>query len=288
MIVLALLTALAGSVELSVEGVGGPVTQTQRLLLQSTLQRVADFYDAALGVRGPAVRAIHVEVHHDRARFEQRRRAAGLPDWSDGWFGLRDGRPEAVLWGGGAASKMRRIFLHEASHHLLSASGRTPRWLDEGLAQVIERAHVRGNLLTVAPSAVHVQMLAAHGRPTVEAIVTHRGSWLELPAEKVGPLYSSAWALTAMLLSTPDGQATLRAILAEHRRTPGPAAALRAIDATWPGGLPALEAAFSRWADRPPRTLTLPSPIRPAPARSDALWIKCKDGRLVNRRVGCR
>lgn len=286
MISLLLSIALAGDVELTIDSVGKPVTQNQRVMLQSTLQRTSDFYGAVLGIRAPDPLPMKVTVYSEKSAFEEIKKAKGAPPWSEGFFRIVAGRPEAFLWSGSAGG-MRPIFLHEASHYLLSYGGFAPRWLNEGLAQVMETANVRGNALSVTPTDRHRRILAQLGRPSAEQIVGAGGSWNELPAEQVGPLYIAAWALTAVLLSTPDGQQTTAAILAAHRRSPNAATVKTAIEDTYPGGMAGLERAFDTWASRPPRSLMLHAPIQARPAASDALWLRCKDGRLVSRTVGC-
>lgn len=281
MLIALLCSALAG-VELTVEGVGGPVTQSQRLMLQSTLQRVSAFYEHGLGVGLPTEIPMTVTVYQDRTAFEAHRRSSGAPGWAEGWFTRRRGAPETVLWAG---DRMRPTFLHEASHYLLSHNRASPRWLNEGLAQVLETGVVRGNALTVSTPPRYAQVLDQVGRRSVEALITHPGSWSELPSDQAGPLYVQGWALTAMLLSSADGQATLRAILAAWRTSPGKASTRSAIEATYPGGLSGLEDAFARW--RPGAGFVLPSPIPVQRSEGDALWVRCGDGRLVNRSIGC-
>lgn len=281
--ILALLGLALAGVELTVEGVGGPVTQSQRLMLQSTLQRVSGFYRSSLGVRLPSDLPMRVVVYHDRTAFEDHRTRSGAPLWADGWFRLSRTGPETVLWAG---DQMRPIFLHEASHYLTSHSGPTPRWLNEGLAQVLETATVRGNALTVRTPPHHAQILASVGRPTVVSLITHPGAWNELPSDQAGPLYIQGWALTALLLSNAKGQETIRAILAAWRTAPGNASTRSAIEQTYPGGLDGLEAAFARW--RPDASFILPSPIQVQPTSTrDTPFVKCDDGRLVNRKIGC-
>lgn len=286
MIAALLATALGGSVELTIDSVGKPVTQNQRLMLQSTLQRTSDFYGAVLDIRTPATLPMKVTVFSDKAAFEEMKRAKGAPSWSEGFFRRTPAGPEAYLWSGSAGG-MRPIFLHEASHYLLSYGGFAPRWLNEGLAQVMETANVRGNALSVTPTERHRRILASVGRPSADDIISAGGGWNELPADQVGPLYIAAWALTAVLLSTPDGQKTTAAILAAHRGSPRASTVKKAIEDTYPGGLAGLERAFDAWASRPPRSLMLHAPIKPRAAPADALWIRCEDGRLVNRTVGC-
>ncbi|MCA9567970.1 MAG: hypothetical protein KC656_09010 [Myxococcales bacterium] len=277
--ILALGPALAGVV-VTVDGVGGPVTQSQRLMLQSTLDRVGVFYTSSLGVRLPDPLPMHVVVYLDREAFEGHRSRAGAPGWSEGWFRTTAAGPEAVPWGGDG---MRAIFLHEASHHLLAHAGRSPRWLNEGLAQVMETARVSGNALTVTTPPRYGQILAQVGRPTVDAILTNPSTWTDLPADQAGPLYVQGWALTALLLGSAEGQATVRAVLAGDG---SPASTRAAIESTYPGGMTALETRYARW--RPDASFVLPTPIQAKPAANDALWIRCADGRLVARSVGCR
>jgi hypothetical protein len=279
--------ALAGRVELTIEGVGGPVTQSQRLMLQATLQRTSNWYDTALDVPTPHPLPMHITVYTDEDAFTAIKREKGAPMWAAGFFHRRGRQAEAHLF---AASneRMQATFLHEASHYLLAFGGRSPKWLNEGLAEVLESATVRGNTLTVTPTRHQLYGLSRVDKPTVRAIVEGNSAWNDLPGDEVGPLYASAWGLTAMLVESPQGQKTIKAMLSAYRRQPTNDAVVGAIESTWPGGMDGLQRDFERWIARPSKTVILNAPIRNQPSAPDALWIRCDDGRLVSRSLGCR
>ncbi len=281
---LGLIVAALAGVELSVDCVGGTIGSSERMMLQSTLGSVASFYRSALGMPLPTTIPLHLTVYEDRAAFEEHRRRSGSPSWSTGWFRTTPGQPpEAVLWGG---PFMHKTLLHEASHYLVNRSGRPlPPWLNEGLAQVMETAAVRGNLLTVSPPPRY-RALVQGLVPSIDTVLDHPGRWIELPEEEVVPLYAQAWMLTALLLSSTEGQRTVAAIVDRYRTDPSPRSVRAAIDATFPGGLRGLQSRYQRWVPRD--SLPLPTPIQPyRTAPRSSRWVRCPNGALARSAEHC-
>lgn len=105
-----------------------------------------------------------------------------------------------------------RVIRHEVAHHFLHhVLGEHPRWLGEGLAEILEQAR------------------RVHGRPTIALVdPEHIESYLDVrrrPAAAAGPLlhdhmnYSTSWAIAAWLLLRESG--TLRERVSALRRHVG-------------------------------------------------------------------
>lgn len=275
-------------IQLTVVGVGLDVTQTTRARLESALSKTHAFYESGLGVRYPDRVPLQLTVYDERAAFDVAREAAGLPAWAGGWFSTGSGRPEAHVWDHDDPVKMQEVFLHEASHWLMRYAGRTPTWLEEGLAQCFGHASVRGNLLTIETPSRFLEVLATEGAPSVRDLITAPNRWTELPSDQVGPLYVQGWALTAFLLSRPEGQDALAAVIASHRVSPTGARDLEALDGAWKGGVDGLQRDLERWLSARPRAVPIPryQRVNAAPV-SDGMWVTCGNGRLVSASIGC-
>ncbi|MEZ4322049.1 MAG: hypothetical protein R3F61_31545 [Myxococcota bacterium] len=287
MLVLGLAAALASEVSLEIEPVSTTVTQTTKSRLRQTLGRALDFYEHGLGVTFPAEIAVTVTIYGDRDAYREVAKAAGLPSWADGYFKTVPGKPpEAVLWAQDDTQKMMRVFQHEGSHFLLGYAGRTPRWLNEGLAQCFEHSAMSGNSLSIRPPAAYLEYLGREGAPKAEAVILDRSNWNELPPDEVGPLYIDGWALTAFLMSSANGQETLAAIVRAYKASGTAKSGLEAIDATYRGGTSGLQRDLERWVANPPSSVSVPRYANVEPS-ADALWTTCPDGRLVSTAIGC-
>jgi hypothetical protein len=284
---LLLASALASEVSLEIDAVETTVTQTTRSRLHTTLSRVLDFYEQGLHVRYPDAIEVKVTLHGNRDTYRAVAKAEGLPSWADGFFKTAPGQPPmAVLWAQDDPAKMMGVFQHEGSHFLLGYAGRTPRWLNEGLAQCFEHSAISGNLLTVRPPPYYVEYLQKTGAPSVEGVVTNRSRWNDLPSGEVGPLYIQGWALTAFLMSSSNGHETLAAIVRAFRVEGDNASGLAAIDDTYRGGLAGLQRDLDRWVSNPPSSVPVPRFVQ-IEEKTDALWTTCPDGRLVSTSTGC-
>lgn len=280
-------SALASEVSLEIQAVDTTVTQTTRSRLHQTLSRALDFYEHGLDVKFPDALTVGVTIYGDQDAYRAVAKAEGLPSWAGGFFKVGPGTPpRAVLWDHGDPAQMMRVFLHEGAHFLLGYAGRTPRWLNEGLAQCFEHATMSGNALTIRPPPHYAQYLAHEGAPSVEGLVTSKAAWNELPSSDVGPLYVQGFALTAFLMSSSNGQETLAAIVRAYRVDGKNESGLKAIEDTYRGGVAGLQRDLERWSANPPSSVNIPRFVE-IEQKSDALWTTCPDGRLVSTAVGC-
>ena len=79
----------------------------------------------------------------------------GAAKWSGGHtLVTQNGVPRVVMFSGGSyvdsAPRIRQTWQHEYTHALLHAHGHPPRWLDEGLAQLMESAEADEELRKLA------------------------------------------------------------------------------------------------------------------------------------------
>jgi len=140
---------------------------------------------------------------------------------------------------------------HEIAHLALGNwVGQTPLWLNEGLAQVVERLEFRQSFARAgAPRAeiAYLRRLHQDGRlPGLEWLLTSgQEDWRRLG---LAIAYPSAWSLVQFLIQDAQGQRILRdylSTLAVQRCQPVDHRALLA--SLYPGGLDVLEADWRRW-----------------------------------------
>ena len=145
----------------------------------------------------------------------------------------------------------RRVARHEASHAMLQGMyGSTPVWLNEGLAEVMTRLEVTGQLRELTVHTAHaatVKRRLGGGTGELARLLRHdHASWRASAADATYPF---AWSLVHELLRDAHGRALLRAVLDAQAAAP-----CRHIDsealvrAHYPGGFRALEERWLRQA----------------------------------------
>ncbi len=145
----------------------------------------------------------------------------------------------------------RQVARHEASHAMLAGIyGTTPIWLNEGLAEVMTRIEVTGQLREVTAHPAHSrsvqQQFRNGGSGALATLLSHdHVSWRLRPSTQT---YAQAWSLVHELLRDESGRMLIRAVLAAQEATPcQPIDSIALVQAHFPGGLHALEA---RWLQR--------------------------------------
>ncbi|NEV64299.1 DUF1570 domain-containing protein [Thiorhodococcus minor] len=157
---------------------------------------------------------------------------------------------EAVVRWMGAETSMA-VARHEITHLALGNwLGNVPLWLNEGLAEFVERLSFRQSYATA--SAPLLQMAEVAGRleagrlPSLgDFLAMNRDDWNRIGDDIA---YGYAWSLAHFLMERPERRRLIGSYLgaiAEHRCRGFDAVAT--LEATYPGGLAALEADWSSW-----------------------------------------
>lgn len=157
---------------------------------------------------------------------------------------------EAVVRWMGADASMA-VARHEITHLALGNwLGNVPLWLNEGLAEFVERLHFRQSYATAAPPLLEMAEVArrlnAGGLPPLrDFLAMGREDWNRLGDDAA---YGYAWSLAHFLMERPERRRLIGGYLgaiAQNRCRDFDAMAT--LEAAYPGGLAALEADWSRW-----------------------------------------
>jgi hypothetical protein len=217
--------------------------------LEIDIDGVFHFLADDLGLRDVQPVHLRLRIVDEPARFAAALSRTGLAggDYS-GFYRFSDNQA-VVRWQGEAVT--RAVARHEIAHLALGNwLGRTPLWLNEGLAELVERMRFQHSFATTeaTPGQVRtLQRLLRAGRlPSLrDFLAGERDDWNRWGNDVA---YPYAWSLAHFLVQEPSRQRLVSGLLnalAGHR-------CLAFDDIAWlerhyPGGLNALEAEWRRW-----------------------------------------
>ena len=151
------------------------------------------------------------------------------------------------------------ILRHEITHALLHERvGHLSTPVNEGLAGYFERVEVSGlgAQVSLDESRLSIGDAAVSTDGSAELVDLLARDGVLFYAEGREQRYVHAFAMVAVLMGTPDGRQALIDLLAAQRAQPCvPVDAALVFDASYPGGLLALAADWSRWLRDPPRSV---------------------------------
>ncbi len=217
--------------------------------LEIDLDGVFHFLADDLGLRD--VEPVHVALRivNGQQHFVQAAAGTGLDLSSTSGFYRFSDNQAVVRWLGDAGT--RAVARHEIAHLALGNwLGQVPLWLNEGLAEVVERMQFQQSFATAAAPARDLDGLRrlqrAGGLPALPVFLAgDREDWNRWGNDLA---YPYAWSLVHFLLQEPSrqrGVSDLLNALAQHRCLGFDH--VDALDRGYAGGLAALERDWQRW-----------------------------------------
>ncbi|WP_295882452.1 DUF1570 domain-containing protein [uncultured Thiohalocapsa sp.] len=215
--------------------------------LEIDLDGVFHFLADDLGLRGVQPVHLRLRIVHGQPRFARLASATGL-DTTSGFYTHKDNLA-VVRWMGDA--RTRAVARHEIAHLALGNwLGRTPLWLNEGLAEVVERMRFQQSFAIADAPARRIARLRRLERadrlPALQTFLTsNRADWNGWGNDLA---YPYAWSLVHFLLQEPARQRTVTGLLnqlAAHRCRPFDHLAY--LERDYIGGLPGLRRDWRRW-----------------------------------------
>ncbi|EIC20666.1 DUF1570 domain-containing protein [Thiorhodovibrio frisius] len=215
--------------------------------LEIDLDGVFHFLADDLGLRGVQPVHLRLKIIKDQRRFAQAAAGAGLST-NSGFYTHRNNLA-VVRWMGDEPT--RAVARHEIAHLALGNwLGRTPLWLNEGLAEIVEKMRFQQNFATaLAPPQRldHLRRLARAGQlPALRTFLeSERADWDRWGDDMA---YPYAWSLVHFLLQEPARQRTVTRLLNElatHRCRMFDDIAF--LEGDYAGGLSGLNRDWRRW-----------------------------------------
>ena len=169
--------------------------------------------------------------------------APGLSGTTTGFHSSR--RNIAAVWHKNDAQLMRTA-IHEAAHvNNWAMLGKTPTWLNEGLAEYLERMKVYGQAIEIEPNKGWLRTIKKHALPLPTVLRSSRKDW---SGETRSALYAHSWAFVYFLLGEDDTRNLLKDYLAAAAAQPCVANDfIRYSDANFAGGFARLKRNYSNW-----------------------------------------
>lgn len=146
-----------------------------------------------------------------------------------------------------------RTIRHEISHAVLNAfAPRTPKWLNEGLAEHFETLSIQNGNITFGVHPENEKKLRRLWKrkklPSLETYfkITNR-RWSQLAHNGSPVAYTMAWGLTSTLMSDKAGKGVVTRLLQDLKRT-HKHPTLAEIDDAYIGGIETFEIKWIQWA----------------------------------------
>lgn len=175
-------------------------------------------------------------------RFKQQH-APGLSGTSTGFHSSRQNI--AAVWHK-SDEQLMRTSIHEAAHvNNWAMLGRTPTWLNEGIAEYLERLNVYAQAAEITPNRGWLRTLK---KESLRLPMVLRSTHEDWRGEQRNALYAHSWAFVYFLLGETDTRDLLKSYLAATAAQP-----CMLIDfisyseSNFAGGFSRLKADFSSW-----------------------------------------
>jgi len=142
--------------------------------------------------------------------------------------------------------QLMRTAIHEVAHvNNWAMLGRTPTWLNEGLAEYLERMKVFGQAVEVEPNKGWLRTLKNETLPLQMVLGSSRKDW---SGDQRNALYAHSWAFVFFLLSEDSTRDLLKGYLAAAAAQPCVVNDfVKYAELNFGGGFAELSRNFSRW-----------------------------------------
>ena len=237
-----------------IEDLNGSMSAEDTFQVTQVLESMVSFYQAPLNLKYPVT--VRVKLFESDDQYRRYRSRNSRSDSKNGYYSKTYN--EAVV---NKNKRYRKTLFHEAQHSVLrSRLKRPPLWVNEGLAELYERAYLHNGQLHVKQSNKKRRRLVKwlnDGTLNLEEFLSMSKKQLEARTIKV-ERYSRtiAWGLIYFLMSSDDRRQTLTNILAQLRKKSGQSSVVL-IEQFYRGGLSAFDRDFRAFMRRIPDSYLL-------------------------------
>ena len=235
----------AAQFSLNVHESGSPMPLDFRNQLEVRIRKSYTVLAQLLPIETIRASDVNLWVFASNTRYEsfKQQHAPGLSGTSTGFHSSR--KNIAAVWHR-SDEQLMRTAIHEAAHvNNWAMLGRTPTWLNEGLAEYLERMKVYGQAVEIEPNKGWLRTLKKKplGLPAVL-----RSSYQDWSGTDRSSLYAHSWAFVYFLLGEDDTRKLLKGYLAATAAQPCVTNDfIEHSDANFVGGFARLSSNFSVW-----------------------------------------
>lgn len=235
--------------------------------VEIAVSNIFEIYRNALGLNYRDDAHINVSIYGKYDEFEQYRNLyAPKAETITGFY--LPAKNEAIIWKNRNTKTMLSVTTHECSHAILGYKvGRSPAWLNEGLAEYFETMEVFGFAVVVPPHKAWDELIQERYyqqelMPLQEYLALTNEEWRSYNGDD-GSAYSMAWSLVYYLMGTREGRLLLKKMIV-HLEPPSARAkgqetsplqprqfnSIDSINKFYYGGIKALELNWHQWIRR--------------------------------------
>lgn len=190
----------------------------------------------------------------DRKLYHQIDKQNGVWGNSNGFYLPRTN--QAYIKGNSDRRATIETAIHEASHAILHARVNwVPNWINEGLAEYFESAHIKGGSFNVAMPKHKIKSLQFINENKIlsqldEFFSIPNQEWRVAAQREQGNHYLTAWALVSFMMSTEPGRELLADVLEAAKSRPHNFDARTIINDRYENGYVGFVKAWQKWVDR--------------------------------------
>jgi hypothetical protein len=200
--------------------------------------------------------SINISIHNDRESLNQFRSRGNstVNDASSGFYSWTHN--QAFILRQPTTAGTYSVALHEITHAINAGNfGRTPKWYNEGIAEVFEKIKVEGTLTLIPPNEVWLNRLGGNLKymSLRQLLESTSEDWA---GSNETTYYANAWSLAYYLMQPANEQFMRRLQMALTKDRCKALNSIDFVEQEYPGGINALEKGWSRWRqNRQPASL---------------------------------
>jgi hypothetical protein len=178
----------------------------------------AAFYNQIFSTTKNDSVTVDINLYGRMSDYKQVRKITGVPTYADGYYSPAENR--IYLY---KSDRYMRTLLHETSHNLLQYNlARTPRWLTEGIASILENlVETTDNQILYMPQGPRVRQVRDSIRARTFEITNYFNiselDWMRV--DKAQMMYSSAYSIIFFLINQHEDYLTQMLVLMKQGYT---------------------------------------------------------------------
>lgn len=233
-----------------------PLTDQTKSRMRTQVRAVYQAYVDWFGWAPEAKRSVRIKIFGQYQAFIDYQESKGGSSTYRSHYS--PARREVVMLGTEFSEETLGLLLHEVSHAIIHMeSNSTPKWIDEGLAEVFEYSRINRGRVKLGSDPEWIEKLKHQLNEGSLNAVEHYlaipdNQWSKKSRRVERSYYTVAWGLMRFMTSSESNRALLLSILETRKISPwwqSPSLVQR-FDQNYPGGIGQLNSDWRNWVRR--------------------------------------